>query len=95
MLPRRISFRTLLIASIAGDVLDLFDAGLPILDLPVTILHFMFAGPIAALTLTEYIPIVGMLPLYTTACFLYLAREKMMRPRPTSQAVIDITPLEK
>lgn len=82
MLPKRISFKTLLIASVVGDILDLFTLSLPVFDLPITVLHFMYAGPLAIATLTEYIPVIGGLPLYTVAAFLYLVKERMSRPAP-------------
>lgn len=89
-LPRSISFKTLIVASLIADFCDLFTIfilGAPgphslVIDVPITILHFMFAGPIALVTFTEYIPLLGLLPLYTVAAFVYLGLEKKSAPPP-------------
>lgn len=39
--------------------------------MPVTVLHFLYAGPRAVFVLAEYIPFVGFLPIYTVAALCY------------------------
>jgi hypothetical protein len=42
-----------------------------VVDLPVTIIHVWYAGPRALFTLAEYVPFVGVLPLYTLLAMSY------------------------
>jgi hypothetical protein len=85
-----ISKKTLLTVSIIADAVDvLLLAGISpgpwsiITEGPVTVMHFMYAGPRAIAVLTEFIPIAGFLPIYTIAALLY--------PNPNKQPkVIDV-----
>lgn len=90
-----ISRKTLITASIIADAVDvLFLVGISpgpwsaITEGPVTMMHFMYAGPRAVAVLAEIIPFAGFLPIYTIAALLY--------PKPKRPAlVIDITPVER
>ncbi len=75
---RPISKKTLVAVSIVADAVDvLLLVGISpgpwslITEAPVTAMHFMYAGPKAALVLTEFIPFAGFLPIYTIAALLY------------------------
>lgn len=66
---------TLIICSLIADALDFFVAGqIPILswiiDIPVIIMHVVFAGAKGFLMIFELIPIVGTIPLFTAMSFL-------------------------
>ena len=108
----RISRKTLLIASVVADVVDLltvsFGGGtqwFPFIEIPVVILHFMYAGPKAALAMFDLIPGLGLLPLYTIAALLYIDPKNIRSsvvvdtgvpgsnaPGPTAAALIDRVP---
>lgn len=74
--------RTRLVAiSLVADALDTIVLGqLPglswFIDIPTILVHLVFAGPIALLTLGELAPVVGTLPLFTAAALLYKPRVK-------------------
>jgi hypothetical protein len=60
----------LVIFSLIADVLDFFIAGqIPLLswiiDIPVLIMHVVFAGAKGLLLMFEMIPVVGTIPLFT------------------------------
>ena len=62
--------------SIARDALDFVAIGqIPpfswVLDVPLIIMHFSYAGSAALITLFELIPIVGLFPFFTVAAFSY------------------------
>lgn len=86
--PRIVSRKTLLTVSAIADALDLLGFGLLpgpwslLIDLPVTVIHFLYAGPKAFVVLAEYIPGVGFLPCYTMAAWFYAKHE---------DGVIDLT----
>lgn len=68
----------LLAVSIVSDLLDLFVLGqVPgigwVLDAPMLFFHFVFAGPIALLTIPEIIPGIGTIPAFTLATLGYCA----------------------
>ena len=63
---RPISKKTLLAVSMVADAVDvLLLVGISpgpwsiITEAPVTVMHFMYAGPKAAIVLTEFIPFAG------------------------------------
>jgi hypothetical protein len=63
---------TLLFASLIADGLDLFVVGqIPglsyVIDVPLVLMHVIFAGPAGFSTLLELIPVVGTVPLFTIA----------------------------
>lgn len=71
-----ISRKMLLLFSLIADLLDIFCFGglMPgwwslIIDVPITIIHFLHAGPKALITLAEYVPFLGFLPCYSGAAF--------------------------
>ncbi len=81
-----ISKKTLLITSVVADVVDvLFLVGISpgpwsiITEAPVTVIHFMYAGPRATIVLGEFIPFAGFLPIYTIAALLYPDPNKVAR----------------
>lgn len=88
-----ISKKTLIMASIVADAVDvLLLVGISpgpwsvITEAPVSVMHFMYAGPRAVAVLTEFIPFAGFLPIYTIAALLY--------PTPVKPApVIDVRPV--
>jgi hypothetical protein len=62
--------------SAARDALNFVGIGqLPglcwLLDLPLIIMHFNYAGPSAIFTLLETIPIIGFFPFFTVAAMMY------------------------
>jgi hypothetical protein len=62
--------------SVARDALNFMCIGqLPglawLLDLPLLIMHFNYAGPAAIFTILEMIPVVGFFPFFTVAAMLY------------------------
>lgn len=70
----------LIIVSIVADVLDVIVLGqIPglswFIDIPVICMHLAFAGPKGWTTLTELIPVVGTLPIFTVAAFLHSAKD--------------------
>ena len=81
--PRFISRKALLVVSVIADALDFLGFGaFPffwtlVIDIPVTIIHFCYAGPRALVVLAEYIPFVGFVPIYTLAALFY---DKQPRP---------------
>jgi len=90
-----ISKKTLVTASIIADAVDvLLLVGISpgpwsvITEGPVTVMHFMYAGPRAVVVLAEFIPFAGLLPIYTIAALLYPV------PKPPLP-VIDVTPAER
>jgi hypothetical protein len=79
--------------SIARDLLDLLIVGqLPgvgaLLDLPLIIMHFDYAGPAAAVTLLEAIPVVGLLPIFTIMALCYPNHDD----QPPPSAAVNLEP---
>lgn len=77
----------LLAISIASDLLDLFVLGQApgigwVLDAPMFFFHFVFAGPIALLTVPEIIPGIGTIPAFTLATLGYCALYDFRGPNP-------------
>lgn len=67
---------TLLFVSIFTDTLDIFVVGqIPglgqIIDLPAALMHFVFAGPAALVTLLDMVPVVGIIPIFTLMALSY------------------------
>lgn len=103
-LPRFISRKTLLVVSGIADALDFLGFGaFPffwtfVIDIPITIIHFCYAGPRALVVLAEYIPFVGFVPIYTLAALFYDKQQKPTtvvdtpspRPQKQSPPTIDI-----
>lgn len=93
--PRLVSRKTLLTISAIADALDFAGGGILvgpwslIIDVPVTILHFLYAGPRAAIVLAEYIPLVGLVPFYSIAAASY---DKAPKPPPVVDAEIVTEP---
>lgn len=75
--PRFISRKALIAVSCVADALDFLGFGaFPffwtfVIDVPVTVIHFLYAGPRAFVVLAEYIPFVGFVPIYTIAALCY------------------------
>lgn len=72
----RLNSKTLLIASIVADLLDIAIIGQTpgvghLLDFPVFVMHFMAGGPRAAFTLLEAIPGIGFLPIFSWFAWKY------------------------
>lgn len=68
--------KTLIFVSILTDTLDILVIGqIPgvgtIVDLPAAIMHFIFAGPAALVTLFDMVPAIGILPIFTVMAFAY------------------------
>lgn len=68
--------KTLMIISMIADSVDIVTGWVPgpwtpFVDIPVTVIHFLYAGPKAFFVLGEYLPGLGVLPLYTIAASLY------------------------
>lgn len=93
--------KTLLIISGIADSVDLVTGWIPgpwsfIVDVPVTIAHFVYAGPKAFVVLLEYVPVVGVAPIYTLAAMSYPDKDsvgtRVTVPPPLSHdgAVIDV-----
>ena len=71
-----VSRKTLLIASLIADLLDLLLVGqVPglsyFIDGPLIAMHVAFAGPAGLATLLELVPVIGTLPLFTIAAMRY------------------------
>jgi hypothetical protein len=71
--------KTLLIASLIADLLDLLVIGqIPglsyLIDGPLIAMHVAFAGPAGLATAFELVPIVGTIPIFTLAAL--FARKK-------------------
>ncbi len=92
--PRFISRKLLIAVSAIGDGLDFLGFGAfpffwsVVIDAPITILHFLYAGPRALVVLAEYIPMVGFLPIYTIAALAY--DKPANKSRPPETTVIDV-----
>ncbi|MDB6025858.1 MAG: hypothetical protein JWM68_2081 [Verrucomicrobiales bacterium] len=89
--------KTLLKISAAADALDLVTGWIPgpwtlIVDVPVFICHFLYAGPRALWVLTDNIPIVGILPIYTIAAMAYPEKGQVSEAN-SKLAVIDVEPM--
>lgn len=68
--------KTLLVISGIADSIDIATGWIPgpwsvFVDVPVTIAHFLYAGPKAFVVLLEYVPVVGVAPIYTLAAMSY------------------------
>ena len=79
--------------SAARDMLDLFIIGqIPpfnwLLDIPLFIMHFAYAGPMALVGLLELIPVVGMFPFFSTLAALYPKQEEAPAAEPTNVAPV-------
>lgn len=62
--------------SIARDALNFIGIGqIPglcwLLDLPLIVMHFRYAGPASLFTLLETIPVIGFVPFFTIAALCY------------------------
>jgi hypothetical protein len=92
----RVSRKTLLIASVIADAVELLTVSFwggtqwfPFLETPVIVLHFMYAGPKAALAMFDLIPGLGLLPLYTIAALLYKDPKYTRDACPENTVVVD------
>jgi hypothetical protein len=92
----KISRKTLVIASVIADAVELLTVAFwggtqwfPFLETPVIVLHFMYAGPKAALAMFDLIPGLGLLPLYTIAALLYKDPKYARDADPKSTVVVD------
>jgi hypothetical protein len=92
----RVSRKTLLIASVIADAVELLTVWFwggtqwfPFLETPVIVLHFMYAGPKAALAMFDLIPGLGLLPLYTIAALLYKDPKHTRDAYPENSVVVD------
>jgi hypothetical protein len=88
--------KTLLTISAVADSIDLVTGWVPgpwsiIVDVPVTIAHFLYAGPRAFIVLLEYAPVVGVLPIYTIAAMSYdkSSDETPQPPQPLDATIIE------
>ncbi|MBL9118516.1 MAG: hypothetical protein JNL80_01220 [Phycisphaerae bacterium] len=68
----------LILLSAVRDVLDFTPIGhIPVLDqlldIPVIVAHFRYAGPRAFVVIPELMPLIGILPLYTLVALFYPA----------------------
>lgn len=73
--------RNLVTVSIFADALDVAVIGqIPglswFIDIPVILMHLLYAGPKALPTLLELVPVVGTIPLFTIAALSYPDKDK-------------------
>ena len=83
--------KTLIYCSMARDLLNIVGIGaIPplswLLDLPLLVMHFNYAGPKAAFTLLELVPVVGVFPFFTVAAFNYPDRDAAPAAGPPPRA---------
>lgn len=76
--------------SIARDALNFIGIGqIPVLcwllDLPILVMHFNYAGAAALFTLLETIPIIGFFPFFTVAALCYSNHDE---PEMTEEALL-------